>query len=337
MTALRQFQRLEAQGTWRKAPGEQKREVIVSVGDATLVLTDPKSEVPLSHWSIPAAVRLNPGKWPALYAPGEGDDEQLEIADELMIASIEKVHQTIEAHRAHPGRLRGGLMLAGVAAMALLAVLWMPQALVRHAAKVAPPAQRAEIGREVLAEVTRITGARCDRPAASAALTRMAERLTGPGSDIAVLRPPMRGARMLPGGLSLISDEVISAAETPEAPAGYILAAATAATERDPLLEVLRYAGPRAAVTLLTKGKLPDGALAGYGEKLLSEALPRPDDSALIEQFTAARLSSEPYARALDPSGEATLGLIEADPFRTQAPQPLMPDGDWVIVQAICD
>lgn len=337
MTALKQFQRLEAQGTWRKTPAEQKREVIVSVGDATLVLTDPKSEVPLSHWSIPAAVRLNPGKWPARYSPGEDDDEELEISDELMIASIEKVHQTIESHRAHPGRLRGGLLLGGVAAMALAAVLWLPQAVVRHAAKIAPPAQQSEIGRDILTEVTRITGARCDRPAASAALTRVAEKLMGPGSDIAVLRAPLRGARMLPGGIVIVSEDVIATPDGPEAMAGYVLAADATAVAQSPLLDALTYAGPRAAVTLLTSGKLPEKALAGYGETLLSQGLTRPDDSTLIERFAAAGISSEPYARAVDPSGEATLGLIEADPFRTRAPQPLMPDGDWVIVQAICD
>lgn len=139
MTALNQYQRLEAAGIWRESPRSQLRDVIVSFGDATLVLTDPRSEVPLAHWSLPAVTRLNPGKLPARYAPGGLDaGEELEIDDELMISAISKVHQVIEASKPHPGRLRGGLMLSAAAVMALLAVFWVPPALVRHAADIAP-------------------------------------------------------------------------------------------------------------------------------------------------------------------------------------------------------
>ncbi len=98
MTALNQYQRLEAAGIWRETPQAQARDVIVSFGDATLVLTDPRSEVPLAHWSLPAVMRLNPGKNPARYAPGGVDaDEELEIEDDLMIAAIAKLHRVIEA------------------------------------------------------------------------------------------------------------------------------------------------------------------------------------------------------------------------------------------------
>ena len=59
MTALNQYQRLEAAGIWRETPQAQARDVIVSFGDATLVLTDPRSEVPLAHWSLPAVTRFS--------------------------------------------------------------------------------------------------------------------------------------------------------------------------------------------------------------------------------------------------------------------------------------
>ena len=39
---------------------------------------------------------------------------------------------------------------------------------------------------------------------------------------------------------------------------------------------------------------------------------------------------------ALDTTGERTLALIEADPFASTPPQPLMSDGDWLRLQAIC-
>ena len=49
MTALTEFQRLECTGLWREAPEAQKREVIVSFGDATLVLSEARSQRALTH------------------------------------------------------------------------------------------------------------------------------------------------------------------------------------------------------------------------------------------------------------------------------------------------
>ena len=99
----------------------------------------------------------------------------------------------------------------------------------------------------------------------------------------------------------------------------------------------LRHAGPRATFQLLTNGQLPASSLAGYGEKLLAAPVPRPDDDALLDYFTRAGISREPYARSLDPTGEATLGLIEADPFRTTEPRSVLSDREWVALQEICD
>ena len=39
MTALRKYQRLECGGLWRETPQDQRREVLVRFGEATLVLT----------------------------------------------------------------------------------------------------------------------------------------------------------------------------------------------------------------------------------------------------------------------------------------------------------
>ncbi len=55
MTALTEYDRLECAAVWRAAPEAQRRDVFVSVGDATLVITDNADRV-LAHWSL-AAVR----------------------------------------------------------------------------------------------------------------------------------------------------------------------------------------------------------------------------------------------------------------------------------------
>lgn len=337
MTALNQYQRLEAAGIWRETPQSKARDVIVSFGDATLVLTDPRSETPLAHWSLPAVTRSNPGKMPARYVPGGIDaDEQLDIEDELMITAIERVHRAIEASKPHPGRLRGGLMLGAAAIMAVLAIFWVPPALVRHAANVAPPAQRAEIGRMILSEIAKTTGNPCARPAGDMVRNKLAARLIGPDARIEIVPATLRGALQLPGSIIVIGEDLVAGQVTPEAAAGHILAARAAAVQSDPLLAALRYVGPRATFQLLTNGTLPEKSLAGYGEKLLADPVPRPADELLLSYFTRAGLPSEPYARSLDPTGEATLGLIEADPFRTTTPRPVLSDREWIALQEIC-
>lgn len=338
MTALTEFVRLESQGAWRAGPDQRLQEVVVSVGDATLILSDPKSDRPLAHWSLPAVTRLNPGEMPALYSPTvDAPDEQLEITEELMIGAIERVHRAIESRRAHPGRLRGGLTLAAALAMVLAGVFWLPGALVRHAGKIAPPAQAAQIGDAVLTKIIGSTGMACHRNAGDGVLQHLADRLLGPTSRITVLPAALQGARRLPGDLYIIGTDILSDQSSPEAVAGHLLAASLATPSDAALQQALDRAGPRAAVQLLTSGKLPPDALDGYGEALLSQPLPRPDDAALLAVLTEKGVPAEPYARSLDPSGEAVLGLIEADPYRLQSPPaPLLTDQQWLALQQIC-
>ena len=81
MTALQKYQRIEASGLWRPSPDAQRREVIVSIGEATLVITDTRDQ-PLTHWSLAAIERTNPGELPALYCPDGDPDETLELSEQ---------------------------------------------------------------------------------------------------------------------------------------------------------------------------------------------------------------------------------------------------------------
>ena len=66
MTALEKYARLEGSGVWRAGPDEQRRDVVVSLGDSSLIIADTKSGQALSHWSLPAVVRMNKGTRPAV-------------------------------------------------------------------------------------------------------------------------------------------------------------------------------------------------------------------------------------------------------------------------------
>ncbi len=336
MTALSEYQRLESPGLWRDLPEAQRRAVIVSFGDATLVISDDRSARALAHWSLPAVIRLNPGKRPALYAPGDEPGEELELTDDAMIAAIEKVHAIIEARRPHPGRLRNGLLAGSALLISALAVFWLPGALIAHAASVAPNAKRIAIGQAVLAELATVTGRPCSTPAGDKALEKLADRL-GLGA-VVVLPQALKGARQLPGGIAVMGRDLIVNNDSADVAVGHILAAEPGGPAEDPLLEVLRWAGVRASFRLLTTGNLPQDSLNGYGAALLAQRPSRLADDALLAGFSAAGVSATPYAYAIDPSGETVLGLIEADPFRgAPSPQPPLVDAEWVALQAICD
>ena len=120
-TALRRYERLESPGLWRESHEAQRREVIVGLREATLILSDPKSEQPLSQWSLPAIQRLNPGEVPALYSPSEDGIETLEVDDRDMVAALDTVHSALEHRKPHPGRLRN--LILGAAARFLVTSL----------------------------------------------------------------------------------------------------------------------------------------------------------------------------------------------------------------------
>lgn len=336
-TALKQYARLESTGLWRDRAEAQRREVIVAFREASLVLSDPRSEAALSHWSLPAVQRLNPGETPAVFGPDESGAETLELTDPDMIRALETVRGVLEKRGPKPGRLRGFLLGSGTLLVAAAAFFWLPDALVSHTASVLPAATRASIGQVTLADVQRLTGSPCSSPLGSYSLASLSEKLFGAHrAQIFIMREGVEKSAHLPGGVILIHRDMVEKANGPETLAGLALAERLRAEAQDPILAVLRYAGLTATFRLLTTGSLPEAALRGYGQSIL-KADPQPiDQEALIARFGAAGVSTQPYAYAIDPSGEKTLSLIEADPLRGLVPQPLMTDGDWVSLQDIC-
>ncbi len=336
MTALTEYQRLESAAVWRASPDEQRRDVYVSVGDATLIVTDGAGRA-ITHWSLPALLRLNPGQRPAVYAPGEDAPEQLEIEDDLMVSSIEKVRTTVRRRRPQPGRLRFFLLGGGLLAMLALSVFWLPDAMVRHTATVIPQAARAELGQRLLSHIRRVAGPPCDTLRGRRALDLMKSRLMAeaPGR-IVVLRGGVEGAQHLPGGVILVNRALVEDYEDPSVVAGYVLAELARARAEDPVLRLLKDAGVLVAFRLLTTGSVKDAVLAAHAEALLLRPPASVPDETLLADFAAAGVASTPYAYARDISGETTLALIEADPATDAEAAPVLTDGQWVSLQGIC-
>ncbi|MFD1911357.1 hypothetical protein [Halodurantibacterium flavum] len=339
MTALRQYQRLETVGLWRETPEAQRRNVVVSFGEASLVISDFQSGRALTHWSLPAVERVNPGETPALYAPGIEAGESVEIEDDTMIAALEKVRGVVAQQRQARGG-RGRLITFALIAATLvgLAVFWLPGALVAHTASVVPYAKRVEIGQRILQDMARNGALSCRSPLGLRAAGRLRDRLFGPeGGEIVVINEGLAATAHLPGRHLLIGNDLLMGHDTPEVAAGHLIAERLRADANDPLIPVLRSAGLRATVQLLTTGNLPDTALRGYGNKVIADSAAPVEAEEFLRRMEAAGVPTTPYAQAVDPAGDHTLPLVVGDPFRTVPPRPVLGDEDWVSLQGICN
>ena len=341
MTALEKYQKLECSGLWRMSPDTPMKEVVVGLREATLVLTDPKSGYAVSHWSLPTVERINQGAMPALFTPGRLEDgrpaETLELDDPDMVSALETVHVVLLQRQPHPGRVRGLVVISVLTLFGCLSVLWLPGAMIRHTASVLPEATRVQLGKLALQDAARLTGSPCAAPLGKRAAAVLAQRLSSIGvGEIDILRDGVASSVVLPGGIVLLNRKLVEDPPDAETAAGYAVAAMVQAETSDPVVPILYHAGLMATFRLLTTGVLPEGALNGYAETLLKAPAAVLDDEQLLERFKAVNLSSDAYARALDPTGESTLGLIEADPYKGHSPSPILADRDWISLQGIC-
>ena len=336
MTVLAKYQRLESEGLWRPEPDAQRRDVIVSIGDATLTIAAANGTA-LSHWSLPAIIRRNPGQIPALYTPGEDTPESLELSDPEMIDGIEAVLRSIRRGPGSPGRLRGLAITAVILAVLAAAMVWLPGAITRYTASLVPQGARTELGTRLRAEVRRLTGPPCADAAGLRALEKLQTRLFAEDrTTLLVLPSALTETAHLPGGTILIGHRLVEDHETPEVLAGYLLAEDIRRRERDPLERLLADTGLTVALRLLTTGEIEDEALRLHAERLVAASPAPVSDARLTERLRTAGISGAAYAYAIDFSGETTRPLIEASQA-IGASNPVLGDGDWIALQRICE
>lgn len=328
MTAIVGIDRMETTGLWRPEAGAQRQEVFVSIGDAELVVQD-KMGSALSHWSLPALIRLNPGKEPARYSPARGADEELEIEEPEMIALLDRVVQAVAKGRQRPGRLRRVVTGLALGATVGLAVVWLPGALRDQAVGILPIAKQEEIGQRMLTELTLLTGPPCANVTGLEALTQLRSRVlpTVP-ARIEVLRDLPSPALALPGNLLVLSDTPLVTQDDPDVLAGHLLAAALTAQLNRPLVHFLHDLRFLDVIRLLAAGEVTDEEITTHVERLLLSPTSVAPAPALRAGFAAARLAWSPYAAAMDL------------PIDTDIPSdmvPAMDDTMWQTLRAICD
>lgn len=331
MTALHQYQRLEAAGLWRENETAQRREVIVGLRDATIILTDPKTDMPLTQWSLPAIVRVGEFAGFVTYASAADGIETIEIDDTAMIAAFDKLRGVIDRRRRRPGRLRGALIVGLATAVVAGAAIWMPLRLTSFTAERLPQAARDQIGAIALADIQKTTGSPCGArigKIASENLARRIDPISPP--QILVMREGLTRPTFLPGGRILLPYDLVAAAEGPDYLAALVLAEMVRADSQSPTEVILQYAGFLASFRLLSSGSLPASAITGYGLSLAT-AQPSPLDlQALHNAFEDTKITALPYIESMDSPQNMT------DPMPNGSDPIVLDDADFLGLQYIC-
>lgn len=332
MTVLAEYQRLESEGLWRATREAQLRDVIVSIGEATLTIAVPNGTA-LTHWSLPAIVRQNQGETPAVYSPGRDPSETLEIADPEMVEAIERVLSAIGRRPRDANWTSRGVRLAIIAAALAGLVFWLPGAVTDYAASLVPDNARAQIGEDLLAESERVAGAPCSSPSGDRALARLTGRLF-PGTPVrlVILPSTLETTSRLPGGTILLGHTLVEDHETPEVVAGYAIAEYLRWREGSTLGELLEARPFMASLALLSTGHLRKSDLDRMAEWMVVKPPAPVSDAALLAAMNERQVASAPYAYAVDISGERTAELIRG----SGETQMILDDNDWVALQLIC-
>lgn len=326
MTALEKYIRLEAEGLWRAAPGAEPRAVVVSFGNATLVMSAVLAagdDAPLAHWSLAATRRVGEAEGAVLFAPDQGATETLALRDPEMIAAIEAVTRPPKRRRRWPVvpltalLLIGGLLGAGW--------VWGPGLLRDHAFRQIP-APRAMLWGSAIAQ--RLPGAPCREPEALLIFQTLAAAVAPDRLGAFTLRP-LAGAPVarLPGGHVLLDPSTLEESESPAAFAGWLALGAALQREDTALYRHIDQLSPRDTLLFLVTGEIREYALLEMTRSTAMDAAPLTPAhrAAAVARLTRAGLSPAPMQQAMgDP---VTAGGTKAGPLT---------EAEWQTLRQLC-
>lgn len=212
MTALEKYARLEALGQWQETPDTPPREVIVSFGNAALLLSN-QDETPITHWAMAATMRISLDTGKAVYTPDTQGFETLTIDDAQMIEAIAQVSKA-EQNRQSGLRLWPlwfGFFL--IATIASIAIYYGPNAMREQAVKITTTETARHIGLQML---TTLGTEVCRAPNAEKSLSILKRNLFADNEHTVVITRNGPAGIVFPGGLLAIGNTAFRQFDTPE-------------------------------------------------------------------------------------------------------------------------
>ncbi len=371
MTALPQYDLLEAEGRYFDGETATPREVIVKFGDASLMILDTQ-DLPVTHWPL-ATLRNVAGAGTALsLTPDQSGLERLSLDDATMIEALRSVCPDLEAQRPVP-RSRWRKIAAWGAAAVLsvyLIVFHLIPSLADQMAELIPPEAEIAMGETMSGQFARlVTGFEeprfCTEAAGGRALNRLTARLEKAAGahvplTVRVLDHKMVNAFALPGGQIVLFRGLLAAASTPEEVAGVLAHEMAHVVHRDPTRLTLRSAGSAGILGVLLGDFTGAGATVALSEALLSTGYQRKAEAA-ADIFATRLLAQQglptaPFAaffEKLDAMNGETHELLShlashpdlkdraakakaADTIKGQPFVPALSDQEWVALRGIC-
>ncbi len=369
MTALPQYDLLEAPGRYFDGRSAAPAEVIVKFGDASLILMR-MDETPIAHWSLSGLRDLGGGGGSLSLTPDDESDERLTISDADMVAAIRKVCPDLAARpRTARPRWRRALLWGAAALVSVwLIVFHLAPALADRLATLIPPEAEAAMGEGMVDQFARLFASGpprfCEDAAGDTALARMTARLERKAGahlplKVRVLDAPIVNAFALPGGRIILFRGLLRAAESPEAAAGVLAHEIGHVVARDPTRLALRSAGSAGLIGLLLGDFTGATATVALTEALLRSGYQREAEAA-ADAFATRLLAAEGlpaaplagfFLKLREKAGEggvfnhlsshpdpaARAAAVGAEDVVGDAPfEPILSDQDWVALRNIC-
>lgn len=333
MTALDQYIRLESTGRWREHEDAPWREVLVSFGNASLVLSNFQEE-PLTHWSLAAVERLGEEENAVLYAPDASAAEVLAVSDADMVTAIRDVTAMARNRAAPVPKRRLRRPVTALLALALIgaAVGFGPGTLRGMAAKLPSPEQRGLMAEAISSDLGDI----CVSPGGMRSLDLLSTRL-GHVPGISVHIGPRARLARLPDGRLVVPAILLEQSPDPESFAAVVALALGAGSALAPFDSWVRTAPILDLGRFLALGRLNEEALASMRA---APARPWSADPATLQRaadhLRAAEVSTAGLAHAWWLKGDGgEPPEIPADGDTN--PRPVYgTDRAWIALRDIC-
>ena len=340
MTALEEYQRLEAVGLWRADSNDDGKEVVVKFGKATLVI-EASADAPLAHWSLPALHERSRTSERTIYSPDDESAETLTIEDAEMQSALSRVLAGRRAAQSSRTKNGPGLLMAVAAlAIATFGILSLPGVLGGIAKSLIPPERARMMAEAMIPLVEDRTGPQCHTEEGRAALSKIADRLSPDAPPtVHVMDLGDLPVLTLPGRTVLISQRLAEAAASPDEFAGWVALGLHQSNEDLALERLFSAAGLTDSLRFLATGAFSAETLDGAVNRLLisndiRRPLPFQQASAVLAD---AGIPADPLLDGIQREALSD-GPLTIPPLEGGTGGPLvLGDLGWVALQGICD
>lgn len=268
MTALEKYLRLEAVGIWKETPTHDPVEVLVSFGDATLLLTD-FQEQHLAHWALAATSCVQSSGETAVYTPDTEGFETLEIDNAQMVRAIAQVSRATTLKRPNPPVLRW-LVIGALVASFAYAIYSAPSALRAQAVRMTSADSARNLGAEMLATLDLQV---CNQKRGNEAQKLLVTRTFPDGEVRLIIAKHTPDGAVFPGGILVVGNTLLQTLKTPEQLAVWMQFMMQSEANMDAVSRLFEGSGFKPLFSYVTSGILPDDRLQTAATEAMEHAM----------------------------------------------------------------